>query len=64
GVIGALLAAGRDPVLAAAAAARVHALAAGLAAHDTPGGGAAPISASPLLRHLPAAVATLRALSA
>lgn len=63
GVIGALSAAGRDSVLAAAAAARVHALAAALAAHDNPGGSTAPVSASPLLRHLPAAIATLRALS-
>ncbi|MEU4315710.1 NAD(P)H-hydrate dehydratase [Nocardia sp. NPDC024068] len=64
GVIGALLAAGRDPAWAAAAAARVHALAAGLAAHAAvPGGeGAAPISATPLLRRIPEAVATLRAL--
>ncbi|MEV0364230.1 NAD(P)H-hydrate dehydratase [Nocardia fusca] len=64
GVIGALLAAGRDPLPAAAAAARVHALAAGLAAQDTPGGAAAPVSATPLLRHIPAAIATLRALAA
>lgn len=62
GVLGALLAAGRDPGWAAAAAARVHATAAELAAH-TASPGAAPISATPLLRHLPRAIAALRALS-
>ncbi len=62
GIIGALLAAGRDPAWAAAAAARVHALAANLAAHaDTAAG--APISASPLLAHVRAAIATLRELA-
>ncbi|WP_233434316.1 NAD(P)H-hydrate dehydratase [Nocardia yamanashiensis] len=62
GIIGALLAAGRDPAWSAAAAARVHALAANLAAHtDTTAG--APISASPLLAHVRAAIATLRELA-
>ncbi|MEU1984295.1 NAD(P)H-hydrate dehydratase [Nocardia sp. NPDC019395] len=63
GVIGSLLAAGREPGWAAAAAALVHAAAADIAAHAArPGAaGAAPISAGPLLRHLPAAIATLRA---
>ncbi|MEV0293304.1 NAD(P)H-hydrate dehydratase [Nocardia sp. NPDC050710] len=62
GIIGALLAAGHDPAWSAAAAARVHSLAANLAAHaDHPS--AAPISASPLLEHLRPAIRTLRALS-
>ncbi|NEW39125.1 NAD(P)H-hydrate dehydratase [Nocardia cyriacigeorgica] len=61
GVIGALLAAGRDPVWSAAAAARAHALAANLAAAEGPA--AAPISATPLLRHLRPAIRTLRALA-
>jgi hydroxyethylthiazole kinase-like uncharacterized protein yjeF len=66
GVIGALLAAGRDPSWSAAAAARVHALAANLAAHAVPpeGGPGAPISATPLLHHLRPAIHTLRALAA
>ncbi|WP_459547965.1 NAD(P)H-hydrate dehydratase [Nocardia sp. X0981] len=59
GVIGALLAAGREPAWAAAAAARAHALAANLAARAG-GRVAAPISAGPLLRYLPAAVRALR----
>lgn len=63
GVIAALLAAGREPAWAAAAGARVHALAANLAAHDTSGAGA-PVSASPLLAHIRAAIATLRELAA
>ena len=62
GVIGALLAAGREPGWAAAAAARAHAIAADIAAHSV-GAGAAPISAGPLLRHLPQAIANLRASS-
>ncbi|WP_372494236.1 MULTISPECIES: NAD(P)H-hydrate dehydratase [Nocardia] len=62
GIIGALLAAGRDPSWSAAAAARVHALAANLAAHAHPGPGA-PISAVPLLHHIRPAIQTLRALS-
>jgi hydroxyethylthiazole kinase-like uncharacterized protein yjeF len=61
GIIGALLAAGRDPSWAAAAAARAHALAANLAAHA--GGPGAPISATPLLHHLRPAIHTLRALT-
>ncbi|MFF2087697.1 NAD(P)H-hydrate dehydratase [Nocardia sp. NPDC058176] len=61
GILGALLAAGRPAAWSAAAAARVHALAANLAAHaDEPA--AAPISASPLLRHVRPAVRVLRAL--
>ncbi|WP_051026652.1 NAD(P)H-hydrate dehydratase [Nocardia higoensis] len=62
GIIGALLSAGHDPADAAASAARVHALAAALAARD-PGPAGAPISASPLLAHVPAAIADLRALA-
>ncbi|WP_319944829.1 NAD(P)H-hydrate dehydratase [Nocardia macrotermitis] len=62
GVLGALLATGRDPSWSAAAAARVHALAANLAAHDrSPSGPGAPISASPLLHHIRSAIQTLRA---
>ncbi|WP_067886699.1 NAD(P)H-hydrate dehydratase [Nocardia vaccinii] len=65
GIIGALLAAGRDPSWAAAAAARVHALAANLAAHaESPSGPGAPISATPLLHHLRPAIQTLRTLAA
>jgi hydroxyethylthiazole kinase-like uncharacterized protein yjeF len=65
GVIGALLATGCDPSWAAAAAARAHALAANLAAHaESPSGPGAPISASPLLRHLRPAIQTLRTLAA
>ncbi|MBF6356218.1 NAD(P)H-hydrate dehydratase [Nocardia higoensis] len=62
GIIGALLAAGRDPAEAAASAARAHALAAALAAHQH-GPVGAPVSASPLLAHVPAAIANLRALA-
>ncbi|WP_067861405.1 NAD(P)H-hydrate dehydratase [Nocardia shimofusensis] len=62
GIIGALLSAGHDPAEAAASAARAHALAAALAAHDH-GPAGAPISASPLLAHVPAAIANLRALA-
>lgn len=58
GIIGALLAAGREPCWAAAAAARVHSLAAELAAHEY--GCGAPISASVLVSHLRAAIAALR----
>ncbi|MEV0252172.1 NAD(P)H-hydrate dehydratase [Nocardia sp. NPDC050712] len=62
GLIGALLAAGKDPQWAAAAAARAHALAANLAAHE--GNPApAPTSAFPLLAHLRPAIGTLRALN-
>ncbi|SUA76829.1 Nicotinamide nucleotide repair protein [Nocardia otitidiscaviarum] len=63
GIIGALLAAGRDPSWAAAAAARAHSLAANLAAH-APSAAGAPISASPLLTHLRPAIGTLRDLAA
>ncbi|MEV6216382.1 NAD(P)H-hydrate dehydratase [Nocardia sp. NPDC051833] len=62
GLLGALLAAGRPPALAAAAAARVHALAANLAAYDGEPA-AAPISASPLLRHIRPAIRVLRELA-
>ena len=58
GIIGALLAAGLEPAVAAAAAARAHSLAANLAAADGPG--AAPISATPLLAHVRAAIGVLR----
>ncbi|MFF0530534.1 NAD(P)H-hydrate dehydratase [Nocardia amikacinitolerans] len=61
GVIGALLAAGRDSAWSAAAAARAHALAANLAAHENHPT-AAPTSATPLLAHLRAAIRTLRSL--
>ncbi|MFE1593140.1 bifunctional ADP-dependent NAD(P)H-hydrate dehydratase/NAD(P)H-hydrate epimerase [Nocardia sp. NPDC058705] len=59
GIIGALLAAGRAPGLAAAAGARVHALAANLAAYGGQDAGA-PISATPLLGHVRDAVRVLR----
>ncbi|MEV0687898.1 NAD(P)H-hydrate dehydratase [Nocardia sp. NPDC050378] len=62
GIIGALLAAGKPPTWAAAAAARVHALAANLAAHDARTAGA-PISATPLLNHVRPAVRLLRELA-
>ncbi|MEV0433711.1 NAD(P)H-hydrate dehydratase [Nocardia sp. NPDC050413] len=62
GIIGALLAAGKPPTWAAAAAARVHALAANLAAHDAQTAGA-PISATPLLNHVRPAVRLLRQLA-
>ncbi|MGQ4597322.1 NAD(P)H-hydrate dehydratase [Nocardia sp. R6R-6] len=62
GIIGALLATGRDPVWCAAAAARVHALAANLAAHaDAPA--AAPISAGLLSAHVRPAIGILRRLA-
>lgn len=63
GIIGALLAAGRDPAWAAAAAARAHSLAANLAAHENHPAGA-PTSATPLLQHVRPAIRTLRALTA
>ncbi|MGW2660235.1 NAD(P)H-hydrate dehydratase [Nocardia tengchongensis] len=63
GIIAALLASGRDPAWAAAAAARVHALAANLAARSATTAGA-PISASPLLSHVREAIGTLRELAA
>ncbi|GAA3841836.1 bifunctional ADP-dependent NAD(P)H-hydrate dehydratase/NAD(P)H-hydrate epimerase [Saccharothrix violaceirubra] len=56
GLIGALLASGTDPLLAAAGAAHVHTLAADLAASG------APIPASSLLAAVPDAVRTVRAL--
>ncbi|MGI5223211.1 NAD(P)H-hydrate dehydratase [Nocardia sp. CA-290969] len=64
GVLGALLAAGRKPGWAAAAAARVHAMAAESAAFAMrpDAYAAAPISATPLLRHLPRAIAAVRSL--
>ncbi|MFD6159455.1 NAD(P)H-hydrate dehydratase [Nocardia sp. NPDC060256] len=62
GIIGALLAAGHAPGWAAAAAARVHSLAANLAAHEGHPD-AAPISATPLLDHIRPAIRTLRALA-
>lgn len=63
GIIAALLAAGHTPAWSAAAAARVHALAANLAAHANTDAGA-PISASPLLAHVRRAIGTLRELAA
>lgn len=62
GILGALLAAGRAPGWSAAAAARVHALAANLAAYDDQPA-AAPISASPLLHHIRPAIRVLRELA-
>ncbi|WP_410873745.1 bifunctional ADP-dependent NAD(P)H-hydrate dehydratase/NAD(P)H-hydrate epimerase [Nocardia sp. A7] len=59
GIIGALLAAGREPGWAAAAGARVHALAANSAAYAGQDAGA-PISATPLLGHVRGAVRMLR----
>jgi hydroxyethylthiazole kinase-like uncharacterized protein yjeF len=58
GMIGALLASGLPAVEAAAAAAFVHAHAAALSAAD-PGPGEAPTSASRILHHIRAALATL-----
>lgn len=63
GVVGALLAAGRPPAWCAAAGARVHALAANLAAYDGQAAGA-PVSAWPLLAHIRPAVRVLRELAA
>jgi NAD(P)H-hydrate repair Nnr-like enzyme with NAD(P)H-hydrate dehydratase domain len=58
GVIGALLAAGLEPAFAAAAGAFAHARAAGLSAAD-PGPVAAHTSASRILAHIRAAIASL-----
>ena len=58
GIIGSLLAAGLSPGEAAAAAAFVHARAANLSAAD-PGPNPAPTSASRILAHIRAAIATL-----
>jgi ADP-dependent NAD(P)H-hydrate dehydratase / NAD(P)H-hydrate epimerase len=58
GIIGALLAAGQSTVDAAAAAAFVHATAANLSAAD-PGPRSAPTSASRILAHVRAAIASL-----
>lgn len=64
GVIGALLATGLEPALAAAAGARAHSLAANLGAREgadeTGDAGLAPISASTLLGHLRSAIRILR----
>lgn len=60
GLVGALLASGLDPVLAAAAGARVHSRAAELAALGGTGAGA-PISASTMLAHVRPAVRSVRA---
>ncbi|MFI9633296.1 NAD(P)H-hydrate dehydratase [Nocardia sp. NPDC051929] len=62
GIIGALLAAGREPAWSAAAAARVHALSANLAAHDAAPAGT-PISASVLAAHVRPAIGVLRGLA-
>ncbi|MFZ2528127.1 MAG: NAD(P)H-hydrate dehydratase, partial [Rhodococcus sp. (in: high G+C Gram-positive bacteria)] len=59
GLIGSLMSAGMAADLAAAAGARVHSLAANLAAHDRQG--SAPVSASAILTQVRAAVRTLRA---
>ncbi len=68
GIIGALLAAGIDPPLACAAAARVHSIAAGLAAGAgragetvNGAGSGAPVSASTVLAHVRDAVRAVRA---
>lgn len=58
GIVGALLAAGLPPAQAAAAAAHVHARAANLSAAD-PGPRPAPTSASRILAHVRAAIASL-----
>jgi hydroxyethylthiazole kinase-like uncharacterized protein yjeF len=58
GMIGALLASGLPPIEAAAAGAFVHAHAAALSAAD-PGPGEAPTSASRILHHIRAALASL-----
>ncbi len=60
GLTGALLAAGIEPAIAAAAGARAHSLAANLAATAGPDRTAAPISASPLLAEVRAAIRILR----
>lgn len=60
GMIGALLAAGLEPPIAAAAGARAHSLAANLAATAAPNHTAAPISASPMLSEVRAAIRILR----
>ncbi|WP_227998603.1 NAD(P)H-hydrate dehydratase [Nocardia australiensis] len=62
GLIGALLAAGHNPAWSAAAAARVHSLAANLAAYQNRPA-AAPISATPLLEYIRSAIGNLRALA-
>lgn len=60
GVIGALLAAGLEPAMAAAMAARAHELAADLAAHGHGDGPGTPAPASRLLSALPMAIQRLR----
>ncbi|QCQ92139.1 NAD(P)H-hydrate dehydratase [Rhodococcus sp. SGAir0479] len=64
GVVGALLATGLEPALAAAVGARAHSLAANLGAREESGetgvAGLAPISASTLLGHLRPAIRILR----
>lgn len=63
GLIGALLAAGLEPWWAAGCAARVHSLAAAIAAAagQSPSGPGAPIGASALLAAVPAAIRQVRA---
>nr|MCH9708543.1 NAD(P)H-hydrate dehydratase [Actinomycetes bacterium] len=58
GIVGALLAAGQPPGEAAAAAAFIHARAAGMSARD-PGPGSVPTSASRIVAHLRAALASI-----
>ncbi|WP_305092327.1 NAD(P)H-hydrate dehydratase [Prescottella sp. R16] len=64
GIVGALLATGLEPAVAAAVGTRAHALAANLGAREGSGevgaAGLAPISASTLLIHLRAAIRVLR----
>jgi NAD(P)H-hydrate repair Nnr-like enzyme with NAD(P)H-hydrate dehydratase domain len=57
GLIGALLAAGLDPWLAAAAAAHVHSLAGAIAAQN------APTSSSALVHAIPEAIRAIRSLT-
>lgn len=64
GIVGALMATGLEPALAAAVGARAHSLAANLGAREGAGetgdAGLAPISASTLLAHLRSAIRILR----
>ena len=62
GLVGALLAAGLEPWWAAAGAAHVHGLAAGLAAGATAGRPGIPVGASALLRAVPDAIRQVRTL--
>ncbi|MCC8929604.1 NAD(P)H-hydrate dehydratase [Rhodococcus sp. I2R] len=63
GILGALLASGLDPMIAAACGARVHALAAATAAYGAGGEFAAPISAGPLLASVRDAIRIVRSVT-